>query len=698
MKRVIKIVLVSLLLSTIHTPQSTVRAQFNTDRITAIGRNALYFDDYVLSIQYFNQVIKLKPYLAEPYLLRSVAKVQLGDLQGALGDVNKAIELNPFNAGYFYTRGFIYRQMNQLDDALNDFSQALFFSPQNRTYLSMRADVYARQEQYDLAKADIDFLLHREPQSASLLYEKGVICVHQKDTTCALDCFSQTILYDSQNPANWSALGMIHSMLHQDDEAISDLSNAIKLGSQWAGDYINRGIIYYRKHNYRNALSDYDKAIDLAPNDAQVYYNRGVLRQELGDKNNALLDFDKALALDPSRPEYVYQKAVILMELKQWKQAVSCFDELIADYPYFLPSYYLAAQAKTALGEGKAAYKYRQTAYELEQQSASAGNKQDTIHNSPSGAQSTIHTGVTIAQSQPKTKDHRKEFSSRAAQNQSEESNRIGDTRGAIQNQYVDVINEPNISLTYYHSQSTIHHPQSTNYTHSALDIFNRQRLLPSPLYVSLQDLTLTADMVNQHFDRINRLSERLERELSADAFLTRAMEFSLVQDYTSAIDDCTRALQLLNTLPYEGRDGDGSSEIEAIITFCRANWRYRLYEYQRSAGELTVLSPMDYEIMLRDYDHTLQLLPDFSFAYYNKANILCTQKEFEEAIRQYTKAIECDNDFAQAYFNRGLTYIFMSGQQSAISNQQYEKGIADLSKAGELGIYQAYNLLTRFK
>ena len=45
---------------------SPARAQLNTDRITAIGRNALYFEDYVLSIQYFNQVIRLKPYLSEP--------------------------------------------------------------------------------------------------------------------------------------------------------------------------------------------------------------------------------------------------------------------------------------------------------------------------------------------------------------------------------------------------------------------------------------------------------------------------------------------------------------------------------------------------------------------------------------------------------------------------------------------------------
>ena len=52
-------------------------AQLNTDRITAIGRNALYFEDYVLSIQYFNQVIHIKPYLAEPYFYRAIAKIQL---------------------------------------------------------------------------------------------------------------------------------------------------------------------------------------------------------------------------------------------------------------------------------------------------------------------------------------------------------------------------------------------------------------------------------------------------------------------------------------------------------------------------------------------------------------------------------------------------------------------------------------------
>ena len=96
-----------------------------------------------------------------------------------------------------------------------------------------------------------------------------------------------------------------------------------------------------------------------------------------------------------------------------------------------------------------------------------------------------------------------------------------------------------------------------------------------------------------------------------------------------------------------------------------------------------------DFEIMLRDYDYVIHKLPDFSFAYYNKANMLCIQQDFKAAISYYTQAIQNDNDFAEAYFNRGLTYIYIN---------EIDKGITDLSKAGELGIYQAYNLISRFQ
>ena len=630
-------------------------AQLNTDRITAIGRNALYFEDYVLSIQYFNQVIRLKPYLSEPYFYRAIAKIQLEDYQGALRDCNAAIERNPFSPGCYYARGYIYRQLNRLEEAEADYTEALRFSPENRTYMLLRADTRAQMKHYDAALEDISQMLKREPQSASVWGEKGHICILKKDTLTALEAFEKASQYDKTNPAVWSALGVTNLMLNREDEAYVQLTQAINLVSKWAGDYINRGIIHYHRHNYRGALSDYDQAVKIAPKEADCYYNRGVMRQEVGDYNRALEDLNTAISLDPERTEMRYQRGLVEMQLRQWKAVVRDMDSLIARYPYFLPAYYLASQAADKQGLTKTSYQYRQKAYELEQKKEQIQSQQASQPN----------TDLLIADAQPQKKDHRKEFSTTTAQDQTdipdEEQKYDSQTRGSIQKKHQDVVNEPNIVLSYYSQDMSL---RRTNYYHQLVDELNKAQDLPAALKFTAQELTLTAEMVDYHFANINRLTQSTDEAPTAILYLARAMEFAIIKDYASAVDDCTRALRLAN------------KKLEPIIVFCRANWRYRMMDG-------------DNELILRDYDHVLTLQPDFSFALYNKANILCARKDYQEAIRYYTKAIEADNDFAEAYFNRGLTYVFIG---------ENEKGLADLSKAGELGIYQAYNLITRFK
>ena len=643
-------------------------AQLNTDRITAIGRNALYFEDYVLSIQYFNQVIHLKPYLAEPYFYRAIAKIQLEDYQGALNDCNAAIERNPFSPGCYYARGYIYRQLERLEEAEADYTEALHFSPENRTYMLLRADTRAQMKHYDEALDDIDQMLKREPTSASVWSEKGHICILKKDTLAALDAFEHASKYDKNNPAVWSALGVTNLMLDREDDAYVQLTQAINLGSKWAGDYINRGVIHYRRHNYRGALSDYDQAVKIAPRDADCYYNRGVMRQEVGDYNRALEDLNTAISLAPERTEMRYQRALVEMQLKQWRAVVKDMQEMIERYPYFLPAYYLASQAKARQGDQKGAFQYRQKAQELESRKEQIQAQQAAQPN----------TDLTIAKAQPQKKDHRKEFSANTAQNQTEipdeEQKYDSQTRGTVQKRNQDVVNEENIVLSYYSQDLSL---RRTNYYHPLVDRLNKMQALPAALRFTSQELALTAEMVDYHFTQIRRLSQLLDEKPDALLYLSRAMEFAIVQDYTSAIDDCTRAVLIAD------------KELEPLLFFCRANWRYRLLEYQRAIGEQDATANMDFDIMLRDYDQVLRLQPDFVFALYNKANILCAQKEYKDAIDYYTRAIRLDADFAEAYFNRGLTYIYTG---------ENEKGLADLSKAGELGIYQAYNMITRFK
>lgn len=680
---------------------SPVYAQLNTDRITSIGRNALYFEDYVLSIQYFNQVIKLKPYLAEPYQLRAIAKIQLGDYQGAMRDCNASLERNPFQPGVYYTRGFIFRQLGKHEQAEADFNEALVFSPENKTYMLLRADTRAQLGRYEEARADIDQLLRREPESASLHFERGVICIQQQDTACALTEFTSTVQYDSQNAQNWSALGVVTMMTGDDEAAFASISKAINLGSKYAGDFINRGIIYYRKHNYRAALADYDKAIELAPKEAQCYFNRGVLRQEVGDYNRAYDDLTQALQmieLTPSNTSssdllgpILYQRAMVSMQLQQWKDAITDFDSLTVLHPTFLPAYYIASRAHTALGEKKQAQSCLQRAYKIEQDH---NNGRDTINAKQ------LNTDAQMARTETGRRDYRKLFSQRAAQNgeaDSQEQKYSSALRGRVQDRHQDLVNEPEVTLSYY-SQVTPKYDFN-------IATFNQRKLLPAAIKATTHELPLSAEMVSHHFAQISQMSNAIdalpadlrsvperESERVAKMLFARAMEFAVVQDYASAIEDCSRALTLA------GLDNN----FVAIMYFCQANWRYRLLEYQIANNEIPASSTSynanshsettysaSFRLMLMDYDQVILRLPEFAFAYYNKANILCQQKDYEAAIRHYDDAIRVDNEFAEAYFNRGLTYIYIG---------KHHEGLQDLSRAGELGIYQAYNIITRLQ
>ena len=646
-------------------------AQLNTERILAIGRNALFFNDYVLSIQYFNQIIKIKPYMAEPYMYRAIAKIQLGDYNGAEKDCEEVIKRNPFLPGAYYVRGFIHRENQSYEAAEKDFTKALEFAPGNKSYLINRSDVRQRQKKYDEAEKDIQQLLAKEPNAADLYYELGKIQLAKQDTFTAANTFQRVVNIIPQEASAWSALGYIRLLQSQNDSALICFDKAIELGTKWAGDFLNRGVLHYKRHNYRNALADYDKAIELSPHDPQGYYNRGSLRNQLGDYNNALDDFDQVLELSPNNMEGRYQHGIVSLELRDWEVAISDFDSIIERHPYFLPAYYLAARAHMELGNTKQAFTYQNKANELEK------NK-DIIQQQ---RKATLNTDVKVASNRP-TQNKRKEFSSKAAQNiEDYESEYASEIRGSVQKQYVDIINEPNFEISYYAKSNSL---RQTNYYHHAIDELRNALCISQVIKITNQLSALDIPSVEIHFEAINRLTDILKNNSQNPyTYFQRAIEFSLIQDHTSAIEDLNKTIVLNPQL--------------ALAYFCRANIRYNklLYEFQNNQnkeelgqGNIDKVK-INLDLIQQDYETTLALLPSFSFAHFNLANVLCAQKEYEEAIKHYEEAIQIDHDFAEAYFNFGLTYIYIDN---------IDKGIELLGKAGELGIYQAYNLISRLR
>ena len=95
-----------------------------------------------------------------------------------------------------------------------------------------------------------------------------------------------------------------------------------------------------------------------------------------------------------------------------------------------------------------------------------------------------------------------------------------------------------------------------------------------------------------------------------------------------------------------------------------------------------------DYSAAISDMNRAAELAPGFPYTYYNLGNLLTLSGDMPGAISQYTKAVEIYPSLGEAYYNRGLVLIYLNDR---------EKGCLDLSKAGELGIDDAYSVIGKY-
>ncbi len=684
-------------------------AQINTDRVLAIGRNALYFEDYVLSIQYFNQVIRSKPWLAEPYFFRAVAKISLDDFQGAEEDCSACIERNPFLAQAYYARGIARQSMENYDGAISDYQKGLEFRRDDRQMLVNQAVAYIQKKDYDGAKTVFETLLKAYPKYAMTYLSRGAMYLEEGDTTKALADYNQAIQLDPYYAPAYGNRAILYYQLEDFDNALTDLNDAIRLNPKESGYFINRGLVSYQKNNLRGAMDDYDQVISMDHDNLIARFNRGLLRYQVGDNNRAIEDFDVVLQLEPDNYMAYYNRALLRYETGDYAGAVSDYDVVLEEYPNFLPAYYSRSDAKKKLHDQAGAEKDIWTAYRKEEQlkkERAAGKSTSTASGNNTGKAAT--NGDNTRERSDKSID---KFNRLVVYDKEEErKNKYqSEVRGRVQDRNVRVDLEPQFILTFYEKADAV---KKQLYYSKMIDDFNRQMALRMKLLVTNQEAALTEDQIASHFASIDNYSDLIGRNPNnVNAYLGRAIDYMLVQDFASAIKDYDKVIEL---------DPD-----MVIAYFNRAVVRYKQLQYEDSNRKSEIMdltsqsSPLTmsfnfggktqriastptreqlqdaeekehaykHEQITRDYDLAIRLNPDFIYAYFNRANLRCALHDYRAAIEDYTEAIERDPEFAEAYFNRGL---------ARLSQGNTTQGIADLSKAGELGIINAYSIIKR--
>ena len=95
-----------------------------------------------------------------------------------------------------------------------------------------------------------------------------------------------------------------------------------------------------------------------------------------------------------------------------------------------------------------------------------------------------------------------------------------------------------------------------------------------------------------------------------------------------------------------------------------------------------------DYLGAIADFNIGIELNPKDEMTYYNRGNSKSKLGDHRGAITDYNIAIDLNPKYASAYLNRGILKFII---------KQKNSGCLDLSKAGELGKDEAYDLIKKF-
>ena len=645
-------------------------AQLNTTRVMEIGRNALYFEDYVLSIQYFNQVIDAKPYLHEPYFYRALAKYYLEDYSGAEDDLDVAIERNPYISRCYQLRGLCRANLDSLLLAEQDLRKSLRFNPQNGEVWQNLGAVAMQQEDWNKAARVLDSLLIFFPRNSQAYLMRTQVAMNLKDTLTAQNMVEQAVANDRYSSAVYDARAVVRATAGDYEAAEADLDRAIDLMPNNGGSYVNRALVRYHRHDFRGAMKDYDMALYVEPESFVAHYNRGILRMEVGDDNRAIEDFDWVLNIDPDNTLARFNRALLRDRTGDFNGAVGDYTVVLENYPNFEYAYQCRAAARRKCGDVSGADADEEWLRKRQFDIYYNGVRNDVEY--------VAGEDKTRKRSDNNVRNYNKMISSDVA----DEKQYTTEYRGRVQNRNVYVELEPVFVLTYYKTMAEL---EGVAHYYKPLEDFNAAKN-GTPLLLTNDERALSEGEVSRHFRNINSLSKEIASAPEECGLrLERAIDYYLVQDLKEAMHDLDAAITV--------------SPGSWILHFVRSMVRYRLLEAERmneggaDSGIVSKhgdgLPDINYRLVKDDLDRVVELDPDFVHAYFNRANVSAKLSDFKSAIVDYTRAIELNYRFAEAYFNRGLARIYTGNA---------EAGLLDLSKAGELGLFQAYSLIKRFK
>jgi tetratricopeptide (TPR) repeat protein len=305
-------------------------------------------------------------------LVSVVVKIQSGDYQGALVEIDRLIVAEPRKASLYYLRANVYLAMGDRSRVLPDLDRAIELDTKNPQAYFLRGNLRYANQDYKGALADFDRTIQLEPKYSQAYLLRAIIFQVQGDLPGALAAYTQMIAADPQNSLAYQNRAGIRVQLNDFPGAIEDFSQLIRLNPENISAYDSRA--HFRKYggDIPGAIADYSKIIELSPNNIRAYSNRAKIYQDQKNWSKALQDYESILRINPNEFDAYSNQLEIYREIKDYRGIVKALDGMARLYPG-VPAYFvMRAEAKVQLQDRSGAIADYRKAIQMYQQKGEA--------------------------------------------------------------------------------------------------------------------------------------------------------------------------------------------------------------------------------------------------------------------------------------------------------------------------------------
>ena len=629
------------------------------------GRMALQDGKYALAIENFNVLTSLDTTDYWSYFYRGIAKYNLGDIRGAQSDFDRSVQLNPvFTNGYHY-RAITQSRFGMYDEAFADFSKALELRPDFPGIYFSRGVCNFLARRFEDAVGDFDKYIRSEQKDPSAYLNRGASYLFLGDTLKALHDYNYAISLDRFEPEGYVRRGRVLASQEKFEDAIKDMDQAINLDSTNTFAYFNRALMYYETRDYNAAMSDLNRVLKDEPGNALTLYNRSLISAQVGDFESAIADMDHVININPGNVLAYYNRAAFFVETGRYLNALDDYTKAIDLYPDFAKAYLNRAYVENLLGRNVASKRDYDTAQrKVREYRARNASEEQMFADTTRSYNSLIALDADFA---------KKDFDNELLQHRDIDirlkplyrmalaSDRQG-TGLLISRQFENALLERFISyapVPVAVSNVPMSDARDFGYQTAAAtqsETFFIKGLQEVAAKQYSQALSYFDQAVRQATEDVSK--DRYARFYRAFYLMNRAVLKAEMIDFIASIDNNVQMLTM---------DDQGATRARVSDHFDRT---------------------YDYSDALADMEEAVSILPEIPYIHFNLGNLYCLSSDMIKSIDSYDEAIRLYPYMGDAYYNRGLVLIYLKDK---------EKGCIDLSRAGELGVSDAYSVISKY-